>query len=208
MALVNGYVPLSDLKEAVGDDSGLDNSRYEASIGAASRQIDIWLDPAGSRHFWKTTSPVVRVFFPFNRYLLLPGFIANTTGLVVKTDDDGDGVFEATWTVGTDYQAQRLNVVDGPFARLVAVGAKGFPVNGRRQSVEVTTSEWGCDTIPDLGRQAAQILSIALYKSKDFTGGDIGFQTLENAGAWSVYDLARSLVEPYQLIPTPARATA
>lgn len=206
MALTHGYVSLADLKEAVGDDEPLDDTRYEASIGAASRMIDGWLDPAGSRHFWKTTSPVARVFFPLNRYLLLPGFIANTTGLVVKTDDNGDGTFETTWTVGTDYQAQRLDVAEGPCSRLVAVGAKGFPVNGRRQSVEVTTAEWGCDGIPDLARQSAQILAIALYKSKSFTGGSIGFNQVDNVGGWSIYDLARSLVERYQLNPTPSRA--
>jgi hypothetical protein len=208
VAVVNGYVSLADLKEVVGDDSPIDDSRYEAAIGAASRQIDSWLDPAGSRHFWKTTSAASRVFYPLNRYLLLPGFIANTTGLVVKSDDNGDGVFETTWAAGTDYQAQRLKVADGPYARLVAVGTKGFPLNGRRQSVEVTTSEWGCDVVPDRGRQAAQTLAIALYKSKDFTGGDVGFNQTENLAGWSIYDLARSLIEDYQLNPTPRRASA
>ena len=206
MAVVNGYVALADLKEVVGDDSPIDDSRYEAAIGAASRQIDSWC--GGGRHFWATDTPLARRVFPFNRYLALPGFIASSAGLVVKTDDNGDGTFETTWAAGTDYQAQPSNQPNGEaFSRLVAVGTKGFPLSGRRESIEITAT-WGWTAVPELVRQSAQTLAIALYKSKDFTGGDVGFNQTENLAGWSIYDLARSLIEQYQLNPTPRRATA
>lgn len=207
MAVTNGYVSLTDLKEAVGDDNDVDNSRYEAAIESASRTIDLWCDPRGSRHFWTVDTPVARRFYAFNRWLVRPGFFSTTVGLIVKTDDNGDGTFETTWLT-SDWQAQPGFRGNGEsFDRIVAPGTKGFPLNGRRECIEIT-AKWGWAEVPTLVRQAAQILAVALYKSKDFTGGDIGFQTLENVGGWSIYDLARALVEPYQLNPTPRRATA
>jgi hypothetical protein len=210
MALTKVYLPISVLRESVGDDdpTSLDNGQYEQAIEAASRQIDLWCDPDGTRHFWATDIVEARTFSPKNRWLVMPGFFRSTDGLVLKTDDNGDGTFETTWTLGTDYQAQPGARPNGePYTKLVATGTKTFPVSGRRQCVQIATDKWGCDAFPALVVRSCRILSTALYKSKDFSGGDMGFKNLGgDQGGWTVYDLARSLIEDYQLDPTPKRA--
>lgn len=205
MAVTNGYITVADLKNAIGDDtlSGTRDLVYEVAIESASRQIDNWCDPKGTRHFWSSPSPTPRVFFPSNSYLVKPGFFSTTEGLVVKTDGTGNGVFESTWD-SVDYQAQPGARPNGEaFTKLVATGDRLWPVNGRRQCVEVT-AKWGWAAIPKHVWQATQILAIAFYRSKDFTGDAVGFDDREKDGGWSVYRLAESMIEPYKLHCPPS----
>lgn len=200
MAVTNGYITVNDLKNAIEDDSLSDSNDvvYELAIETASRQIDNWCDPLGTRHFWAVDAPEPRVFFPTNSYLVMPGFFSTTVGLVVRTDGTGNGVFESTWDEA-DYQAQPGVRPNGePFTKLVATGVRKFPVNGRRQCIEVT-AQWGWDEVPRHVQQATQILATAYYRSKDFTGEAVGFDDREKDNGWDVYNLAKSLVKPYML---------
>lgn len=204
MALVHGYVTTAKLAAAVGDQEELDSPLYEMAIDAASRQIDSWCDARGRRHFWSTDAPVARQFHPYSAFKIDPGFISTTDGLVIKTDATGDGVFESTWSA-TDYKMQPNVRPNGePYTRIVATGTRRFPVNGRAECVEIT-AKWGWTAIPQPVVQATQILAIAYYKSKDFTGGDMGFGESTGAAGDDIYSLARSLIERYQIEPTPVR---
>lgn len=195
MAVTNGYLTLEELRRAVGDDgASASDPRYESAIEAASRRIDNWC--GGGRHFWSVPAPTPRVFYAVNRWLVEPGFFSTTAGLVVKTDDDNDGVFETTWAAG-EWQAQPSDRPNGEaFDRLVASGLRRFPVNGRRQCVEVTAM-WGWAAVPAPVREAAEILAVALYKAKDFVGGDIGFNRYGDEAADSISAAAKRLVKPY-----------
>src|SRR5690606_28912023 len=107
------------------------------------------------RHFWKEDTPSARTFRPDEVDLLWTGDFATTDGLVVKTDEDDDGVCETTWSA-TDWQAEpfeRMN--DRPYERIAAVGGRTFPVSyatrssrrSRRARVEVS-AQWGWPEIP------------------------------------------------------------
>src|SRR5690606_38402049 len=101
MALTHPYLTLQELQDLARDQLTAYDTEYQRAIAAASRQID---DYCG-RHFWKEETPSERLFRPDEVDLLWTGDFATTDDLVVKTDEDGDGVFETTWSA-TDWQAE------------------------------------------------------------------------------------------------------
>src|SRR5690606_1256557 len=110
------------------------------------------IDDYCGRHFWKEETPSERLFRPDEVDLLWTGDFATTDDLVVKTDEDGDGVFETTWSA-TDWQAEPFERMNGrPYERIAAVGGRDFPVDctttsrGRRRSGRArvrVSAQWG-----------------------------------------------------------------
>ena len=99
MAVVNGYATLAEAKGFLSiTDSAVDDTLLENMIEAASRSIDrianrrFYLDSTASARQYRVSSPVI----------LYTDDIGTTTGLIVQTDDDGDGTFETTLTLNTD----------------------------------------------------------------------------------------------------------
>lgn len=205
MAVKNGYITLPDLKAALGDlDHDGNDAQYERAIEAASRQIDSWY----GGQFWKEPTPVARLFRAENPHMVWTGDLADTTGLIVKTDDDGDGVFETTWT-SAEWQAEPfVRINNRPYQQIVAVGGRCFPTRrrhdewrhtiGMRPRVQVTAS-WGWPAVPDEVEQACQILAVDHFKSKDLTGGIAGFGDFGPIRIASFNPQAKALLEPLRV---------
>lgn len=177
----NGYISVDQLKEALRDRTNTHDDLLQQAISASSRQIDQYL----GGQVWKTTTPVARVFAAEDEYVLFVDPFATKVGLVVKTDEDEDGVFETTWDAA-DYQAEPLRGgQDKPYRALAAVGGRLWPAyqyhsrrfshshRRRRAQVEITAT-WGWPSVPWQVVQACQILAIDAFKSKDLTGGLAG----------------------------------
>src|SRR5690554_3107788 len=94
MAMTHAYLTLQEFQDIMRDQLTAYDHEYEMAIEAASRQVD---DFCG-RHFWMEEQATPRLFRPTQPDLVWVSDIATTDGLVVKTDDDDDGVFETTWT--------------------------------------------------------------------------------------------------------------
>lgn len=178
MDVVNGYLSLEALKAALGSDIGSStDAELVRAINAASRQID----SCCGTQFWREPSPTPRLFRAVDARMLWTGDFADTTGMTVATDGDGDGVFETVWAA-TEWRAEPLVRMNGrPFTQVVATGGRRFPIRGRAYrnqhlapSVQVT-ARWGWPEVPAEVVQACQILAIDHYKSKDLTGGVAGF---------------------------------
>ena len=171
MAVTNGYIEVDDLRDLLRDQLTAYDAEYERAIGAASRSID---DYCG-RHFWKETVASARTFRPDRYDLVWCGDISSATSLVVKTDDDADGVYETTWTIGTDFilePFERMN--NSPYERIAAVGSKVFPTPTtawargaqRRPRVQVTAL-WGWPAVPDEVKSATAIVAVDHFRAKD-----------------------------------------
>lgn len=197
------YLDSAVLMQALGDDGGVDNGiLYDQAIDAASRRIDFWT----GRHFYQVSE--ARVYRPTTTYLTWVGDFASTSGLVIKTDDNDDGVFETTWS-GSDWAPEpfvRYNTA--PYTHIQAIGSRPFLLGQRRATVQVTSPAWGWPAIPAAVAQSCQILSIAYYKSKDFTGGDTGLAGFGTSGvnvrATDTLELARDLIRDYVIRPGTA----
>lgn len=175
MAIANGYCTLSEVKAALRITDNTDDSLLERSIEGASRRIDGYC----GRWFYKTASTAIKMY-PFDYYNLPTNDIANTT-LTVQTDDDGDGTFEDTWVLGTDYQLEPLDaVLNGwPYNRIVAIGGKTFPTQAIPDVPLIqVTAQWGWNAIPHDVREACILLSMRGFARYNAALGIVGFNDM------------------------------
>jgi hypothetical protein len=196
MAVVNGYATLAEAKGFLSISDSVDDTLLENMIEAASRSIDrianrrFYLDSTASARQYRVSSPVI----------LYTDDIGTTSGLIVQTDDDGDGVFETTLTLNTDYIMDPLTALSlgRPFTQITIVStSKTFPIfpglfqNGLRPGVQVT-ARFGWPSVPDDINQACLILTADLYKRKDSPGGILG---LGDLGAIRMSPLGRDVTQ-------------
>ena len=178
MAITDGYATLSDVKAALRITDNVDDSLLEISIEAASREIDGWCE----RVF--TSSTATRIYRPTDVFSVDVDDLQSITTL--KTDSDGDGVFDVTWET-TDYQLNPLNGIAGgistPYTQVRAIGEYLFPiyeprnVNANEASIQIT-GVWGWASIPTAVKQACIILSMRQFKRYDSPTGVMGFGDL------------------------------
>jgi hypothetical protein len=212
------YVTVGELRRELGARPGqLDDGLLGKAVRAASRSIDAYCH----RRFWLDPVPVARTFRPQDWTRVELPDIGSTAGLVVRTDDNADGTFETTWTLGTDFLLEPLNAdADGGawrYWKLVAVGPYRFPVRdglgspliwgnawgtvyegtsfGLRPGLQVT-ARWGWSAVPEAVREAATLLAMRLYKRKDTP---LGFEGFQDFGAVRITrtdpDIAASLTD-------------
>jgi len=178
MAISDGYATLADVKAALRITDTVDDSLLEISIEAASREIDGFCE----RVF--TQSTATRIYRPTDAFTVDVDDLQTVTTL--KTDTDGDGVFDTTWGTA-DYQLNPLNGIAGgittPYTTLKAVGSYLFPiyeprnVNSQEASVQIA-GVWGWPSIPTAVKQACIILSMRQFKRYDSPTGVMGFGDL------------------------------
>ena len=179
MSIVNGYCTLAEIKAEVGIPTGdtQDDALLEIAVESASRLVDAYCN----RRFWQDGSAVARYYTTTDWQTIDIDGLATTTGLVVKTDDDDDGVYETTWTLNTDYSLEPANAAaDGlPYTRIVVsdTGSKAFPTSNR--GVEVT-AQYGWAAVPLTVKQATLIQAARLFKRKDSPYGVAGSPDMGN----------------------------
>lgn len=194
MAITNGYATLTEIKTFLSISDNVDDTLLENMVEAASRSIDrianrrFYLDANASARAYRVSSPVI----------LYTDDIGTTSGLIVKLDEDGDGTFETTLTLNTDYIMDPLTALDlgRPYTQVTMVTtSESFPIfpglfqNGLRPGVQVT-ARWGWPSVPDDINQACLILTADLYKRKDSPGGILG---LGDLGAIRMSPLGRDV---------------
>lgn len=194
MAITNGYTTLASMKTFLSITDSADDTLLEGLIESASRSID----RIANRRFYADSTASARSYRANNNVFVYVDDISSTTGLVVKTDDDGDGTFETTLTINTDFLVDPLTAaaLGRPFTQLTMVNTLNvWPVypglfsNGLRPGVEVT-AKWGWPSVPDDIETACQILTADLYKRKDSPGGILG---LGDLGAIRMSPLGRDV---------------
>lgn len=174
MALGDPYISTQDLKERLALEDEVDDGLLAGAVASASDGI---LDYCG-RDFQNTSTATARKYRPTHSTLTITHDFHTVTDLVVKIDQDYDGVFETT-VPSTDFELEPLDgIVNGregwPFWKVRLVfGAVPFPCH-RRASVQVT-ARWGWAEIPNKVIEATLILAQDLYGLKDTRFGVGGF---------------------------------
>jgi hypothetical protein len=176
-AAADVYCTVGEVRGQLGADPNrdlTDQSLLERAVAATSRAIDDYCSGGvpGSRRFWRDTTAVPHTFWTDDPERAWVDDISSTTGLLVKTDEDGDGTFETTWTQGTDFQLEPLNADLAGWAwwEIVAVGAKRFPFYPQRAGLQVT-ARFGWPQVPVKVNQAAVLKAAKLYRRKDSLDG-------------------------------------
>jgi len=196
VAISNGYCTLAEVKAALRLNDNADDGLIEKAIEGASRRID----GVTGRWFYKTAATAVSQY-PVDSYNVSVQDMANTN-IIVKTDDDGDGTFENTWTQGTDYQLEPLDAgLNGrPYRRIVAIGGKTFPLQYNPDPALVqVTAQWGWQDVPHDVREAAILLSIRGFARYNAALGVVGFADMA-IQVRAVDPDVRDLLAPYRII--------
>ena len=195
------------LKEllGIGFTDAEDDARLIMACDAATSMIQAHCD----RQFIADTTATARVFVAGTPWVCQVDDISTTTDLVVKTDEDDDGIFETTWA-STDYQLEplngRLSGQSWPTTKIRAIESREWPLEWGRGVVQVT-ARWGwrtddatvVDYLPSSVVQAAQIQATSIFKSAEaplgIAGfGDIGIMRLRQA----LHPVAASLLHPFR----------
>ena len=200
MAISNGYTTVATFQSYTGmaTITADETVNIEKAIESASRSIDRMTN----RRFWADANATARQYRATDFYRLFVDDISSTSGLIVKTDTGGDGTFETTLTLNTDYILDPVNApqLERPFTIVTMVGTTLFPspVN-LRPGVQVTAKfGWYNGTPPDDIEEACLILSTDLVKRASSVGGVLGLSEL---GAIRMSPLGRdvqAMVRPYR----------
>lgn len=197
MAITNGYCTLSEVKAALRLSDSIDDTLLENAIEGASRRIDGYC----GRFFYKTSATAVPLFAN-NAYRLMTSDISSTTGLIVKLDDDGDGTFETTLTLNTDYIVEPTDYIvqQRPIRTITMVGGYTFPMFYIPSECGVQiTAQWGWNAVPDDVREACVLLSIRQFARYNAALGVLAFADMAIA-VRAVDPDVRDLLQPYKLL--------
>ena len=196
MAITRGYCTLAEVKAALRLNDAIDDTLIENSVEGASRRIDGYC----GRFFYNTTNAVK--FFASDAYRLAVPDISSTSGLIVQTDDNGDGSFETTWTLNTDYilEPTDADLQSRPYRRITATGGKTFPMFYIPQDAGVqVTATWGFPSIPDDVREACVLLSMRQFARYNAALGVMAFGDMA-VSVRSVDPDVRDLLSPYRVL--------
>lgn len=175
MPVVNGYCTEAELRTWMSDtNSILSSDLLVSAINATSRAIDTYT----GRRFWKDTSPTTRKYKVTEIDVAWVFDMSTSVGVIVKTDDIGDGLFSNVWA-STDFELSPYDAdvdVATPYAftRIHAIGNKSFTTSERFRTLQVTASH-GWNVIPDEVNQACLMKANMLVLRKDSPYGIAGF---------------------------------
>lgn len=152
-------------------DDGNDES-IATVVAAISREIERHC----GRQFNLAATATARVYNPTSRYSLVMDDVSTSAGFILKTDEDGDGVFETTWDPADYELTPRDGVqygVDGwPYWIVKAVGSKRFRYS-QRANVQIT-AQWGWAEVPDPVFQAAKLMAADSFEMRNARLGVAG----------------------------------
>jgi hypothetical protein len=192
------YCTPEEFKTRTGIDDALDDSVIMDVLRASSRAIDRHCN----RQFFRIESTRTYAAYCYTE-VSINDLVSATT---IKTDPAGSGIYDTTWTAGTDYQL--LTGVDGfnadasaeplPYTLIEAIGNLSFPRSagrGKRDLVQVV-GIFGWPAVPDAVRQACSIIAADLFKLRQAPFGIAGFGEF---GGIRIRDNQRamSLLSPY-----------
>src|SRR5512146_3206210 len=174
------YIALEEVKHTL----ELSNLTYadedlRLAISSASRGIE---DYCG-RVFFTGGTAETRYFTSYDyRCVEIDDLITINVNPVVMSDYDGDGVYESTWTLNTDYLLQPLNApaFGKPYKeiRIHPRGTQRFSVYPRGFQV---TGQFGWDAVPEPVKSATGIMAERLMRrARDAPFGVVGIG-LDNA---------------------------
>jgi hypothetical protein len=154
-----------------------DDQTIERAIESASR----WIDNVTGTRFYRNGTDETREYTPeYPDKFFCPDDIGSITTL--KTDDGGDGTFENTWTVDTDFRLKPANAdLDSiPYTWIVTSpqGSYSFPLVDEGLQLVGKFGYCATGSYPTDVNQACIMLAQRYLKRKDAPLGVMGTQAM------------------------------
>lgn len=194
------YCSVEELKDRLRITDTQDDMSLQFAVQSGAR----WVEAFTGRHFYQLTE--ARTYQPLTLFELSIDDIVSISAFNI--DRDGDGVYEESWTQGTDYQlevapGQFNQMVSGemrPYTRVHVIGGgQLFPFiwpYSPLNRVKITGT-WGWPEVPYAVKQAALIVSADFYKLKDAPFGVAGSAEFGMISAVAGAAAALDLLTPY-----------
>jgi hypothetical protein len=196
------YITEQQFLDYIKSNADTGNELVTTAITTASRAVDAFCN----RVFYQQTTTLYYAADPTSAagYWILPiDDLATTSGLIVKTDANNDGVFERTLTLNTDFVCEPINQYFGgiqpwPYTSFRSLATIVFPFRyypWQRPTVSVTGT-FGWPAVPKPVEQATKILTAQYVKLADAPLGVAGWGAY---GDIKVKDIpqAATLLLPY-----------
>lgn len=151
----NLYVTRDELKETLElDDETYADDDIDMAVSAASRAIDGYKNA----RYYPTSETRYYSADPCRWDISIDDL--NSGAATILVDVDGDGVYETTWTGGTDYYLEPANaaLTGKPYNRLRIRRQSGRTFPSWQRAIQIQGS-FGWAETPDQVRQAAKILA-------------------------------------------------
>jgi len=149
------------------DATSSENTPIDNAILAADAEIE----SICGRTFEVPSGATTKTFIPYDDYTVFCDDIAQTTGLIVKTDTGLDGTYDTTLTITTDYV---LNGNAAPYRVIKRVDGSAYPRDRYGRPTVQVTAYWGYGmAIPDQIKQCALVIAARLYQRRS---SPLGFQ--------------------------------
>jgi hypothetical protein len=159
-ALVKNYL-------GIPSSTSSENTAIDNAIAAADAEID----QITGRTFVVPSGATAKTFIPYDDYTVYCDDIAQTTGLIVKTDTGLDGTYDTTLTITTDYV---LTGNSAPYRLIRRVDGDTWPRDRYgRPTVEVTAFFGYGMAVPDQIAQCSLVIAARLYQRRS---SPLGFQ--------------------------------
>jgi len=198
------YATLTDLKSWMNIDDSVDDATLTLALTNAQAAIDRYTERTfvlSSDH-----SATARTFGTRVPGAVWVDDIGDTSGLIVKIDDNDNGVFETTLTLSTDYVldppvGQYQAGGRWPATRILTIGSTLLPTysESNRRRVEVT-AKWGWPAVPSEIQLATLYLAADLFRRRDAPFGVLGWGSemgISRIGS-NPFKAVAGLLEPYR----------
>ena len=163
------YTDLATVRTYLGIPSS--DSSQTSAINAAIAAAQAEIDQITGRTFEVPSGATAKTFIPYDDYTVFCDDIAQTTGLIVKTDTGLDGTYDTTLTITTDYV---LNGNAAPYRVIKRVDGSAWPRDRYGRPTVQITAFWGYGmAIPDQIKQCALVIAARLYQRRS---SPLGFQ--------------------------------
>ena len=190
------YASLSEFKAAVGITDNTDDTALQSVLDATDTLIDLYCD----RKTGFGTATETRYYTAEDyEYVLTDDLVSVTT---LQTDDDANGTYETTWTVGTDYVLAPVNAALDGFPYTEIDTSVSWPRNFPKDvylGVKVV-GVFGFPSVPAAVKQAEIIQAGAVWNSRTAPFGVIGSADLGGILRMSraLHPEAALILEPYR----------
>lgn len=172
---MTAYADVDNIKSTINvPGTTLLDADIEAAIAEASSAIDAEF----GRRFDLSDTGVTRLYTPQDSVTLPIDDLVDLD--TFKVDRDGDGTFEETWTINTDFVLLPLNAPldDEPYTHIEVrpQGRYAMPV-GQRGSVQIV-GQWGWPEIPDrIVGLASLVATQLIHRKRDSPMGVMSFSS-------------------------------
>jgi hypothetical protein len=174
----NLYASVSELRDRL----GLTDTDQDFMLDHALQSASRWIDKTLGRRFFTTAADEIRYFTACNAYWYLEtGDLLSVTTLA--TDANGDGIFETTWTVTTDYWLGPRNApLDSePYTCINKNWTSGRYTFPAWQDAVQITGKFGYCTLANVPPQIRELtLSLAETGTGSVGGGDLAIPGVQS----------------------------